>query len=395
MTTPPGAAGAKGGKAQAPVQLPNFRFGTQPVDNQESAQTVTLTTGTQPLQPYHPTPNAYLRGVWLEVAIAINSSNAAAVAYGADAPFSVINQVSLTDTNQKPIVGPITGKQLHAVNKFGGYFAMPDPRSSFSYTFAASPGAGASSAYFTLYVPLEIVTRTGLGTLTNKATTSAFSVNVTVEASGTTLLFATPPTAADCAITVTPVEDGYWQPRSTSQGGQNLMQSPPLSGTTQFWSAQSYNLNSGQQNPLLTGGLGYSIRNLIFVGYGASTVTRANANTNWPSPSQLYVDGALRWNRSQQMWQDRICRQYNLTGQTADAAGSFENGTYPEPFTGDFANVVGDELGNSYLQSQSGTPIQQFGSWGTAVTLYVLTNYIAPSTGNLDSLRSGGSKGSS
>lgn len=386
-STNPSAAGGSG--QAAPVALPNFRFGTQPVDNQESAQTVTLNTSTQALQPYHPTPNAYLKGVWLNTAITVGAGNAAAVAYGADAPFSVLNQVSLVDTNQKPIFGPCTGKQLHAVNKFGGYFAMPDPRSSFAYTFNATPGAGASAVYFSVYIPLEIVTRTGLGSLTNKATTSAFSVNVTVEASGTTLLYTTAPTAASTTVTVTPVEDGYWQPKQAAQGGTTLAQSPPLSGTTQFWNVQNYNLNAGQQQPLLTGGLGYSIRNMIFVAYGAGTVTRANGDTQWPATTQLYVDGALLFNRSKQMWQDRVCRQFNLTGTTADAAGSFESGTYAQPFMFDFSNLAGDELGNGYLQTQSGTPIQDFGSWGAGVTLYVITNYIAPSTGNLDSLRSG------
>ena len=388
MTTPSGAKSASGG-AQAPAQLPNFRFGTQPVDNAESAQTVTLTTSTQALQPYHPTPNAYLKGVWLNCAITIASGNAATVAYGADAPFSVLNQVALVDTNQKPIFGPCTGKQLHAVNKFGGYFAMPDPRSSYAFTYNASPGTGASSVYFSVYIPLEVVTRTGLGALTNKATTSAFSVNVTVEASGTALLFTTAPTATDCTVTVTPVEDGYWQPKAAAQGGTALAQSPPLSGSTQFWNVQSYVLNSGQQNPLLTGGLGYSIRNQIFVAYGQSTVTRANGQTNFPAQSQVYVDGALLFNRSAQMWEDRVCRQYNLTGATADAAGSWEAGTFTQPYMFDFSNLAGDELGNGYLQTQSGTPVQFFGSWGAACTLYVITNYIAPSTGNLDSLRSG------
>ena len=377
------------GNAQAAPALPNFRFGTQPVDNQESAQTVTLTGATQALQPYHPTPNAYLKGVWLNCGIAISAGNAATVAYGADAPFSGLAQVSLTDTNQKPIFGPCTGKQLHAVNKFGGYFAMPDPRSSFDFSFNASPGSGASSAFFSVYIPLEIVTRTGLGSLTNKATTSAFSVNVTVDSTADTLFYSTAPTAATATMTVTPVEDGYWQPKASAQGGTQLAQAPPMSGTTQFWNVQNYNLNSGQQNPLLTGGLGYSIRNQIFVAYGASTVTRANGNTNWPSVAQLYVDGALLFNRSQQMWQERMCRQYNLTGTTADAAGSFENGTYVQPYMFDFSNFPGDELGNAYLQTQSGTPVQLFASWGAAVTLYVITNYIAPSTGNLDSLRSG------
>lgn len=392
MTTPQApaaAANSAAGKQAAPVALPNFRFGTQPVDNQESAQSVVLTGATQAFQPYHPTPNAYLKGVWLNCGIVIAAGNAAAVAYGADAPFSALAQVSITDTNQKPILGPVTGKQLHAINKFGGYFNMPDPRSSFAYTFAASPGAGASSVFFSVYLPLEIVTRTGLGSLTNKATTSAFSVNVTADSTADTLFYTTAPTAATATLTVTPVEDGYWQPKAAAQGGTQLAQAPPLSGTTQFWNVQNYNLNSGQQNPLLTGGLGYSIRNLIFVAYGAGTVTRANGNTNFPAVSQLYVDGALRFNRSQQMWQERICRVFNLTGTVADAAGSFENGTYPEPFMQDFANAPGDELGNGYMQTQSGTPIQLFGSWGAAVTLYVITNYIAPSTGNLDSLRSG------
>jgi hypothetical protein len=247
--------------------------------------------------------------------------------------------------------------------------------------------------YFSLYVPLEITTRTGLGSLTNKATTSAFSVNVTVEASSTALLFSTSPTATDCTVTVTPVEHGYWMPKATANGGTQLAQSPPLSGTTQFWNVQSYALNSGQQNPLLTGGLGYSIRNLIFVAYGnAGTVTRASADANWPATSQLYVDGALLFNRSQQMWQTLTCRYFGLSGQTADAAGSFESGTYPQPFNVDFDKTAGAELGNGYLQTQSGTPVQFFGNWGEAVTLYVLTNYVASSTGNPDSLRSGAAR---
>src|SRR5581483_2025401 len=215
---PTPTAGGPNGK-QAPPSPP-FRCGTQDTTNLDGySNSWVLGTGTS-LPNYEPSVNSYLRGCWIQVDMAWNSSNAAAVAYAGDGPFSLLAQVAFLDTQQRPII-QVTGYQLAEImNKFGGYFAGPsgDPRGDVNYT--ASTGTGAGSIHFTLWLPLEINMRTGVGSALNKHSSQTYTLSVS-PALTVAAVFSTGPTAADITTnpTVTISEDGWWQPQATDVSG--------------------------------------------------------------------------------------------------------------------------------------------------------------------------------
>lgn len=386
--TAPAQAGATGSQAQAPVAAP-FRAGTfnQIQTDGYSIGTV-LSTGAQQLTPpYTPSPNAFLRGIWIQ-AVCLAAGNSANVAFTGDSPLNAYQSVIFQDANQKPIVGPFDSYTLAMVNKFGGYWAMNDPRASGVYSTTTGTNAAGGSFTEILYVPLEVANRDGLGALQNKSSSSSFQLVLTVNTLAA--IYSTAPTAAP-TLTTTCLEDGWVQPKAADNAGVPLSQAPPQLGTTQYWVRGSYQALNGATQIQLTQGLGYPIRTIIEMVYDTSGTTRATGDGFWPNPAQYIYKGTSMFNFTKTVWQDWMCRLYNLHATAKDAALGLENGVFVLPFNRDFANAPGDELRNGYLPTQQGDQFQQVGSYSGSVTLYHVVNYVAPAAGpnNLASIRAG------
>src|ERR1039458_1758889 len=188
-TAPVASAPAAGGKAAAaPPPLP-FRAGTQNTTNSDGYSQA-FTPGTTTTMPnYNPSVNSYLRGVWVNVQMGWSAS-AAAVSYASSGPFSLVAQLAFLDTQQRPII-QVTGYQCAEImNKFGGYFRVGDPRSDPLYLAQTGTGAGGGSTAvysvtapainFTLWVPLEISPRTGIGSVLNKNSSQTYTLSLTM-----------------------------------------------------------------------------------------------------------------------------------------------------------------------------------------------------------------------
>src|SRR5690242_11447473 len=126
----PAAVQAAGGSnaQQAPPPSAPFRAGTIRTLVQDGYQ-ISQTLGASAVQllQYAPTPNAYLRGLWIQ-AVLTTSGNAATVTFAGDGPWNVYQSITFQDANQKPVVGPFDGYTLMLVNKYGGYQYNDDPR---------------------------------------------------------------------------------------------------------------------------------------------------------------------------------------------------------------------------------------------------------------------------
>lgn len=390
MTTPAQGAPATGSKpAQAaPAPTPPFRRGTFRTLVQDGyQQSLTLTAATQVMPQYSPTPNSYLRGLWLQV-VGSATSNTNTVATTGDAPWNVISQVTFADANQKPIVGPLTGYQLFIANKFGGYQYNDDPRADATFS-PISGSAGTSGSFtFNLYVPLEVDSRDTLGSLQNKSASSAFQLIPTLAASAT--VYSTAPTHLP-TVTVNIHEDGYVQPKPTDSTGNALAQTPPQLGTTQYWTNGSYNALNGAQQIQLTQGLGYPIRSMVAINYDVSDTTRATGDSDFPTSTQFIYRGTTFWNCLKTTWKSQMSRQYGFTSATADTANGLENGVYSLPFNNDFGLQDGDELRNAYLVTQQGDQFQLVGTYNGNSNMSWLVNYVAPIAGpaNAASIQAG------
>ena len=386
--TAPATAPAKGGQAAAPPPTRPFRAGTFRTLVQDGyQQSVTISAVTQTLPQYSPTPNAYIRGLWIQ-SVLTTATNVATVVFAGDGPWIAYQQIVFADANQKPIVGPINGYQLMIVNKFGGYFNNGDPRASAVYSVPTLTGATGGSFTFVLYVPLEIVNRDALGALQNKSASSAFQLLLTVNTTGN--IYSTAPTNPGTLVT-TILEDGWVQPKSSDSTGNPLAQAPPQLGTTQYWTLGTYNALNGSQQVQLTQGLGYPIRNFIAINYDVSANTRATGDTDWPTTSQWIFRGTTWWNVTKTIWKDQMSKLYGYNSVTADAAWGLENGVYVLPFTQDFDNTAGAELRTGYLPTQQGDQFQQVATYNGNSNLSWIANYVAPVSGaaNLASIQAG------
>lgn len=378
-TAPQGSASGSNAQQAAPPPQGPFRRGTIRTLVQDGyQQSVTLSAATQTMPQYSPTPNAYLRGLWLQT-VAVASSNAATVAFNADAPWNVFQSIVFADANQKPIIGPLSGYQLMVAQKYGGYQYNDDPRASAVYSVTTGVGSGAGGSFtFVLYVPLEIDSRDGLGSLQNKSASSAFQLLLTVNTEAS--VYSTSPTNPP-VLTVTIHEDGYLQPKPADSTGNPLAQAPAQLGTTQYWTVGNYNALNGAQQVQLTQGLGYPIRNFVAINYDVSNSTRATGDTDWPNALSFIFRGTTFWNCTKTMWKDQMSRQMGFTSTTADSANGLENGVYVLNYNNDFGLQDGDELRNAYLVTQQGDQFQLVGSFNGNSNLQWVANYVAPAAG--------------
>lgn len=388
-TAPAGAApasGAPAGKA-APPAAP-FRAGTiRTLSTDGYTNTTTPGSGATDLPVYEPTPNAYLRGIWV-YSKAIASGNTASVAFNADMPQGCYSTVVFQDANEKPIVGPFDSYTLACVNKFGGYQLLGDPRASAVYSVTTGTGATGGSFSQVLYVPLEVVSRDALGALQNKSASSEFTLKLTLATSSA--IYSTAPTTVP-AVTTQLLEDGWLQPKATDLTGTPLSDAPPQLGTTQYWTRGTYNSLDGSQQVQLTQGLGYPVRMHMYINYDVSDGTRATGETDFPDPFQWIFKGTSIWNVPKTVWRDQMSRWFGLFDTTADTANGLENGVFVMPFNQDFGLRPGAELRNGYLPTQQGDINQAVGDFSGNSKLYFVANYVAPAMGpaNLASIRAG------
>jgi hypothetical protein len=380
MTSPSGTAvqappAPKNGKA--PVIIRPFVAGTRRVDKQTYDQTKTLTAATQTLPTYECDPNGFLEGLYILVE-AVAAGNSATVAFNADAPENCLDTVQFNDTNNKPLLGPMNGHDLYECIKHGGYAFQDDMK--MSPIRVVTTGSGATGGTFTIIynLPIEIVSRDGLGSLPNKSSSATFDLNLTLAASAT--IYSTAPTVAP-SIRVRVQQYGWMDPNATDMRGNQVNQSPPGVQTTQYWMKQTYTLSAGQINQRLTG-IDSMVRNLIF-----QLVDNANSrsvgDTDFPDPFTLLYETSIPVARLKSVWKHMIGEDFGYTA-TAETAGGRDNGVYPLPFNMDFTAKPGWETRLGYLPVSSSTTIAVSGTIGGSGvhTLTVFVNKIVPANGD-------------
>ncbi|MHB1433815.1 MAG: hypothetical protein ACYCVZ_17095 [Streptosporangiaceae bacterium] len=372
--------------AAAPAAVP-FRVGTQNTTNLDGySNSWVLGTGTA-LPNYEPSVNSFLRGVWINVQMEWSSSNSASVAYSGDGVFALLAQIAFLDTQQRPII-QVTGYQMAGIiNKFGGYFEVGDPRADVN--FKASTGTGAGSINFTLWVPLEINQRTGIGSALNKNSSQTYTLALT-PAQTVAAVFSTGPTAADITTnpTVTIHEDGWWQPQALDVSGAPNSQNPVAPNTWSYWLQSSYTGLNGTVQQQLTTGLGNTIRMVALNVYDSSTgLSRSTADGYFPVTPQFIYKGTTLKNWQTTLWESLMGKNYGLTSGTKDTADGLEYGVYVLwQFMQDFFFKPGDGANYALLNTDQGDQFQFQGDFTGSTNMYELVNYIA-TVGNPSILR--------
>jgi hypothetical protein len=345
-----------------------FRKATQPTIGVSGSynQTLTMTTATQNYPVWLLPPNNIMRGICLEVT-AVTAANAATVVFNTpDSPLNIFSTVNFTTAGGTSIVGSFDSFTASVVQKYGGYAQNADMRASAAYSVTTGVGAGVGGSFTEVFrIPVEIVSRSGFGGLSNTSTEAPLQLSLTLNTS--TAVYTTPPTTLP-PVVVKGSLLGYW-------AGPSGRATPRNFGTTQFWNQQTYNSLNGAQTYTLQAppGMGNPHRTWVAIN---RTTAGARSSANWPSPLNLTYRGNTLYQLDNLLWVDEMSRVFGYFTPTLDTANGLDTGVYVIPFDADFTHQPGSETGNGYLDTANGDPIGFNGTWGAACNLYWLVNFI-------------------
>lgn len=393
MSTPTltrNAPAQSGNKTPAPPPQV-FRVGVYETDTPDIDVTLAATSAAQKLGTFKLSPNGWLSGIWCLFQLTVAGGTYTA---SGDNPWSGIQKVTFRDVGNREIVGPLTGYEWFTINKYGGYWpGSPDPRlpgNGFQI-----PGTAGTVCQFMLYLPLEIVQRDTLGEIENKSSSASYQFEIYIDSMANTFGGGT---FTGISWRMRANLQGYTEPEASDAFGRPFSQAPPAAGTVQYWASEIWNAPAGTGRYNQQNGIGYAIRNLLWIAYDNANGTRATGWNfgaspeagDWPDPFTLSFGKVQLFQRPVLMWQTQMARWLGWANSsvTSDAANAPENGVFLQAFNRDFETTAGAELRNSYLITKAGNVLQSSGTLAAAANIHLLTNYIVPPGNDAAKLRS-------
>jgi len=128
--TPTAAPPAPADKKAAPTMNRPFVTGSRFADDFTYDQTKTLTGSTQKLPTFELDTDGFTAGLYLLVENTGAGNASVTASFKEDGPFSVLDTIQFSDTNNKAILGPMNGHDLASCVKYGGYHFVDDPKQS-------------------------------------------------------------------------------------------------------------------------------------------------------------------------------------------------------------------------------------------------------------------------
>jgi hypothetical protein len=378
-------------KAEKGQPLPSMRpfiTGTRTIDRAIYDNTTTLLTSPVKLPTYALDTDGFTSLMYVVVE-ATTAANAANVTFDEDAPFSVIGSLQFSDTNNKPILGPVTGHDLYLICKYGGYGHNDDAKNSPNFSVTTGAGATGGSFTFVLRVPIEIVHRDGFGSLLNKSASAVYKLDITLAGGGD--VYGTSPTTLPSVRTR--IQQVGWMDSDEQDVYKNPADpNPPALNSIQYWDKQTLVVGTGSMNQQLNTFSGL-VRNLIFE---LRTSAGARSNNDWPDPFELHYDKTVPVSRIGRAWREMMSVDYGYsTGtETTTSTNALDTGVRALPFTKDYGLKPGAESRFGYLPVTSGTSLVMRGSVGTTDsanphTFNVFVNYVWPANGDPKSITPG------
>jgi hypothetical protein len=277
--------------------------------------------------------------------------------------------LSVADVSGNPFDGPFPpGFFISALQKYGGYRYAFDPR-----ILSTDPTEDGDFEVW-YYVPLEIIKRSGLGSITNLNAAAAYQIAATLSPAST--IFSTSPDTLPAA-TLQVYMECWSQPPANDVLGNLLTRQPPALGTTQFGTLQTYPIAGAGYQTIRLNRVGYYVRKLILIFADASGV---RSDTVTPPVLELWKDNQQVFIQPVSLMRAKLYADtgYGFTSTDLDTAGYQDTGIYVIGFDNDFGLQPGNELRNGYLATLQSTKLEIRGAAGEAGTLYVITNDVAP-----------------
>lgn len=355
--------------APAPVAMLPFNAAAR--EHTEVAFDVSLTPGTttqEVLQGANQSLPAegFLRSVYLEV----TSSGGTGGTYtaGGDAPWNFIQSVTLSDVNGAPIFGPVTGYQLYLINKYGGYMFRADPAAAPDYS------ASTNAPAFFLRIPIEVNRQSGFGSLGNQNAAAAYKLRITLNTLAN--VYSANPSPVP-ALRFRGFIETWTQPLPQDAAGRPQQTQPPAHGTTQYWTAQQFTINGGQQIVQFTR-VGNLIRSFIAV-YRAATGLRVTfASGNMPDPIEVDWDARMFFQETLRYRRGIMVQTFAAQAAATNGATQVDDGVLSYNFDRSILGHTGGGSTAMYLPTVQSTRLQFNNVFPVAGVLEILTNDIAP-----------------
>ena len=387
-------------KGSAPVMNRPFIVGSRFADDGTYDDTTALTTSTQTLDPYELDTDGFTAGLYI-LAECTGVGNATATAtFLEDSPFRVYETLNLKDTNNKDIFGPMNGHDAYLCMKYGGYAFVGDAKASPVYSVTSGTGSSQGSFTFVLYIPIEAVHRDALGALTNKSSSSVFSLKMTLAATTSVYSGATGDPATSATLRTRIQQFGWMDSDGVDVRSNPTSPEPPGINTVQYWDKQSKSFSSGAMSERLSSFDG-GLRTMIIVMRDADA-TRSGTATDFPDPFTFNIDKTSLFVRLRTLWLHLTGELYNnfngvevvpgVSGTAATEGFKRDNGVFPYSWARDFGLQPGAENRFGYEWVTSATALTMKGTVGSGSashTFNILLNYINPANGDPKTMTGG------
>jgi hypothetical protein len=223
----------------------------------------------------------WVRRVSLFVTASATAASTGALVAG-DAPFNLIQNITLTDATGQPVVQPISGFNAYLVKKMFATGSQAtnspspweNPRMTPEYNLSGTSTAFLAS--FRIDLDFEIDARTGYGCIPNLDSNASLQLKVdyaasTVAYTGTTL-------SAQTISMRTEVE--YWAPIGNSIGGVPVQTAPPGAGDYAEVRYETQPVSASSENLVTATNRGGLVRGVLLVSRAAGTRTAITAASN-------------------------------------------------------------------------------------------------------------------
>lgn len=370
-------------KQQAAPQLP-FTRASRKMSKVIGVYTQTLGNNVQPLPAIQLPAMGFMRFLRFEISVAA-ASNAATVAMQPDAPFNIIQNLTVGTAGGDALFSPLDGFTIYCLNKYGCFGGGKiDPVADPGYSVTTGVGAGAGGSFKTnIRLPFEIDSRDGLGALENMAANQSYLLQLSLNSIAG--VYSTAPTNPP-VVTIRVIME-YWAgiPGMTDSGIAQ-QQKPTANGSISLIQIQQPALTPGVQNiPLIN--VGNVLRLPIFILRNSSGV---RDEADWPDVSTFYLNSQPFMAKTKASWRSQMAVDYNISGglSATPAVNTLDNGVFVvSDFINDGASGNGRADGSSNRDlllvtgSQTGFNYEATSGWGGgASSLQYIQNSIKPSS---------------
>lgn len=326
MTVTPVAADA----STPGIGLP-FSVASRPQRRYSNVQTVNNLSGAGSFQVVQLPATGWVRRLNLYFTLAVTGGTGT---WAADGPFNLISAVTLTDATGQPVFQPVSGYNLYLMNKYLGTPQNPyvepaqtDPR--IDPAFATST----SAATFRLSLDFEIDNTTGYGCIPNLDSNA--SLQLKVDFANVSVSGLTGSTASTLSLRV---EQEYWAPVGSIQGGVQANTAPPGAGDFREIRYETQTLSPSAENLVSLTNRGGMIQAVCLVSRAAGVRT---AYTPASNVGVLLDNQPINEGIPLESHNNQVRRAYGLNGSdvtntgtalTAGAADGLDTGVVVLPF---------------------------------------------------------------